>query len=317
MWPVGMGLVVRRDGLWGDGAVAADLEAVAGGPFPDFGCAGLPLGTGDLGAWLPCPGHPDGLGNAVGGAPAYISSAKPGEHGAGRLRPAGTAGLLAFQRPHGIGEFFQAEDADRVIEQAELGRRLGAGACGHGNRQPGGMAPDRRGGRAGGIRWCPGPVVTSTGCRRLVSGPRTGRRGIRADAKLGMLVRRDRRVAYPGSCWPLAWVGATCVRVVWAAPRAWLCGMSFGGTVRLARRRRWGCGGSCSRRAWRRRCRQCALGWPGWGGWWLPCLWRLPAAPGRDRRCWSRHGGFDRAGARGPAALCGRRGCGRAGAVSL
>jgi hypothetical protein len=26
-----------------------------------------------------------------------------------------------FQRPHGLGEFFQAEDADRVIEQAELG----------------------------------------------------------------------------------------------------------------------------------------------------------------------------------------------------
>ena len=83
----------------------------------------------------PGPGHPDGLGDEVGGAPGSFH-AKLGEHGAGELVH-GAAGLLAFQRPHGIGEFFQAEGADRVIEQAELGAALGAEACGHGNRQPG------------------------------------------------------------------------------------------------------------------------------------------------------------------------------------
>ena len=114
-----MGLVVCRDGLWRDSAVAADLEAVAGRPFADFGCTSLPLGTGDLGAWLPCAGHPDGFGDEVGGAPGSFH-AKLGEHGAGELVH-GAARLLVFQRPHGLGEFFQAEDADRVIEQAELG----------------------------------------------------------------------------------------------------------------------------------------------------------------------------------------------------
>ena len=31
------------------------------------------------------------------------------------------AGPLAFQGAYGFSEFFQAEDADRVIEQADLG----------------------------------------------------------------------------------------------------------------------------------------------------------------------------------------------------
>ena len=42
---------------------------------------------------------------------------KFGEYGAREL-VCGLAGPLAFQRPHGLGEFFQAEDTDRVVEQA-------------------------------------------------------------------------------------------------------------------------------------------------------------------------------------------------------
>ena len=114
-----MCLVVCRDGLFGDDAVGADLEAVAGRPFPDLGRAGLPAGTGDLGAWLPCPGDPDGLGDEVGGAPCPFHG-KLGEHGAGELI-VGAAWLLAFERLYGLGELFQAEGADRFVEQAALG----------------------------------------------------------------------------------------------------------------------------------------------------------------------------------------------------
>ena len=88
-------------------------------PIPDFGRAGLPLGAGDLGAWLPGPGDPDGLGDEVGAAPRRFHG-KLGEHGAGKLAGS-AAGLLAFEHPRGLGEFFQAEGADRVIEQAALG----------------------------------------------------------------------------------------------------------------------------------------------------------------------------------------------------
>ena len=61
----------------------------------------------------------DGLGDKVGGAPCPFHG-KLGEHGAGELID-GAAGLLAFQHPHGLGEFFQAEAADWVVEQAALG----------------------------------------------------------------------------------------------------------------------------------------------------------------------------------------------------
>ena len=117
--PVGMCLVECRDGLFRDGAVGADLETVAGRPFPYLGCAGLPAGTGDLGARLPGPGDPDGLGDEVGGAPCPFHG-ELGEHGAGELID-GAAGSSAFECLHGLGEFFQAEGADRVVEQAVLG----------------------------------------------------------------------------------------------------------------------------------------------------------------------------------------------------
>lgn len=94
-----MRLVVCRDGLSGNGAVAGDLEAVACRPFPDFGCAGLPLGAGDLGAWLAFPGHPDGLAYQVGGAPGLFHG-QFGEDGAGEFAY-GAAGPLAFQRSAG------------------------------------------------------------------------------------------------------------------------------------------------------------------------------------------------------------------------
>jgi hypothetical protein len=42
-----------------------------------------------------------------------------GEHGGGELID-GAAGLPAFERLHGLGEFFQAEGQDRVVEQAVL-----------------------------------------------------------------------------------------------------------------------------------------------------------------------------------------------------
>lgn len=114
-----MCLVVRRDGLFGDGAVGADLEAVAGRPLPDLGRAGLPAGAGDVGAWLPGPGDPDGLGDEVGGAPGPFHG-ELGEHGAGELID-GAAWPLPVERLHGLGEFFEAEAADRVVEQAALG----------------------------------------------------------------------------------------------------------------------------------------------------------------------------------------------------
>src|SRR5260370_27701896 len=114
-----MRLVVGGDGLFGDAAVAAEAETGAERPAPALRCAGLPLRTGDLGAWLPRPGHPDGLGDEFGGTPCPLHG-KFGEHGAGKLIH-GPAWLLALQRAHGLCEFFQAEDADGVIEQAQLG----------------------------------------------------------------------------------------------------------------------------------------------------------------------------------------------------
>jgi hypothetical protein len=53
----------------------------------------LPPRAGDLGAWLPHPGHPDGLGDEFGGAPCPLHG-EFGEHGAGKL-VCGPAGLLA------------------------------------------------------------------------------------------------------------------------------------------------------------------------------------------------------------------------------
>src|SRR3982074_3738442 len=64
-----MCLVVCRDRLLPDAAVAAGLEPCAERPVPDFGRAGLPPRAADLGAWRSCPGHPDGLGDELGGAP--------------------------------------------------------------------------------------------------------------------------------------------------------------------------------------------------------------------------------------------------------
>lgn len=116
--PVWVCLVVCGDGRSGDGAVAADLESVAGRPFPDFGCAGLLPRAGDLGTRLARPGDPDGLADEVAGA-ACPFHGQLGEQGAGDL-VCGLAGPPAFQLAHGRGEFFQAEGADRVVEQAEL-----------------------------------------------------------------------------------------------------------------------------------------------------------------------------------------------------
>jgi len=119
VWPAWVCLVVCRNGLSGDGAVAADLEAVAGCPFPDFGRAGLPSRAGDLGVRLPGPGHFDGLSDEVGGPPRSFHG-ELGEYGAGEF-VYGLAGSLVFQLAHGLGEFFKAEGADRVVEQAVLG----------------------------------------------------------------------------------------------------------------------------------------------------------------------------------------------------
>jgi hypothetical protein len=98
-----------------DAAIAAELESGGEGPVPDFGCAGLPPRTGDLGARILRPGDPDGLGNEFGGTPRPFHG-KFGENGAGEL-VCGLARPLAFQRPYGLGEFVQAEDTDRVVEQ--------------------------------------------------------------------------------------------------------------------------------------------------------------------------------------------------------
>src|SRR6266568_4784585 len=114
-----MRLVVRRDRLLRDAAIAVELETGAERPAPDFGCAGLPLRTVDLGAWPPRPGHLDGLGDELGGTPRPLHG-KFGEHGAGKLIHC-PAGPLAFQRAYGLREHFQAEDTHRVIEQAQLG----------------------------------------------------------------------------------------------------------------------------------------------------------------------------------------------------
>src|SRR5262245_37668016 len=105
--PVWVCLVVCGDGGCGDGAVGADLESVAGCPFPDFGCAVLPWRTGDLGARRARPGDPDGLGDKVAGAACPLHG-ELGEHGAGDLVH-GLAGPLVFDLAYGLGEFFQAE----------------------------------------------------------------------------------------------------------------------------------------------------------------------------------------------------------------
>ena len=78
-------------------------------------------GAGRLRPPLPglIPGQPDGLGDELGGTPGPLHG-KFGEHGAGQL-VRGAAGLLALERADGLGELFQAENADRVIEQAQLG----------------------------------------------------------------------------------------------------------------------------------------------------------------------------------------------------
>jgi len=116
VWAVGMCLVVCRDRPLRDAAIAAELKTGAERPVPDFLCAGLPSRTGDLGSWLPRPGQPDGLGDEFGGAPRPLHG-KLGEHGAGQL-VRGLAGPLALERAYGLRELFQAEDTDRVIEQA-------------------------------------------------------------------------------------------------------------------------------------------------------------------------------------------------------
>jgi len=71
--------------------------------------------------WLAWPGQPDGLGDEVGGAPRSLDR-QFGEHGAGKLLH-GAAGPLALELAHGRGEFVRAEDAHRVIEQAQRGAR--------------------------------------------------------------------------------------------------------------------------------------------------------------------------------------------------
>src|SRR5438552_16718504 len=85
----GMCLVVCRDRLLRDAAVGADLEAGVQRPVPDFGCAGLPPRAADLGVWLPGPGQPDRLGDALGGTPRPIHGTLC-EYGAAKLcdRPA-------------------------------------------------------------------------------------------------------------------------------------------------------------------------------------------------------------------------------------
>src|ERR1019366_8649268 len=81
---LGMCLVVCRDRLLRDAAIAAGLEPCAERPVPDLGRAGLPPRAGDLGAWLSCPGHPDGLADELGGAPRPLHG-QLGEQGAGKL----------------------------------------------------------------------------------------------------------------------------------------------------------------------------------------------------------------------------------------
>jgi hypothetical protein len=66
-----------------------ELESGSERPVPDFGRAGLPPRTGDLGAWLPRSGHPDGLGGAL-----CTLHGKFGEHGAGKLVHGPTGPLI-------------------------------------------------------------------------------------------------------------------------------------------------------------------------------------------------------------------------------
>src|SRR5713226_7944625 len=99
---VGVCLVIRRDRLFRDAAIAGELESSAERPAPDFGCAGLPPRTGDLGARLPRPGDPDGLADELSSPPRPLHG-KVVENGAGKLVhwPAWT---LTVQRAHGLGE---------------------------------------------------------------------------------------------------------------------------------------------------------------------------------------------------------------------
>ena len=79
-----MCLVIRRDRLIRDAAIAAQLKSGAERPAPDFGGAGLPPRTCDLGAWLSRSGDPDGLGDELGGPPRPLQG-KLFEYGAGKL----------------------------------------------------------------------------------------------------------------------------------------------------------------------------------------------------------------------------------------
>jgi hypothetical protein len=114
---VGMCLVVCHDDVLRDAAIAARLKPCAQRPVPDFPRARLPPRAGDLGTWLSGPGHPDGLGDKIGGTPRPLHG-QLGEYSAGKL-VRGAAGPLALQRAHGLSEFFQAEVTDRVVEQTE------------------------------------------------------------------------------------------------------------------------------------------------------------------------------------------------------
>jgi hypothetical protein len=113
-----MGLVVREDGLFGNPAVDADLEAVPGSPLPDFASAGLPRRTCDLGPWLSCSRDPDRLGDELVGAASSLHG-KLGVDSSGDLVYR-AARSLTLKLTHSLGKLLQAESADRIVEQAQL-----------------------------------------------------------------------------------------------------------------------------------------------------------------------------------------------------
>lgn len=78
----------------------------------------MPPATGDLTTRLPRPGHPDGLGNQVGGAPGSFHT-QLSKHRAGQLS-SGAVRLLAFEPPHSLAELTEGEIANGVVEQPEL-----------------------------------------------------------------------------------------------------------------------------------------------------------------------------------------------------
>lgn len=79
----------------------------------------LPPGTGDLGARVARPRHPDGLGVELASAPGPFHG-KLGEYGAGKL-VRGPPGSFAFQGAHGLDKLVQTEGTDWVVEQPQLG----------------------------------------------------------------------------------------------------------------------------------------------------------------------------------------------------